>query len=576
MTHEPSERLIESLSAKVLAAFREYRSEFDAITERAKMWFEHRDWRASQRGLVRRMEIYGEVVAEVTADIRVVVGGSSPDHETWARVKAAYGKLIAYRADEEIAETFFNSVTRALLGTVGVDTSTEFVWFGGEIPLTGEETPVYRSYHRTQSIEELFRVLLETYRFSVPYAHLERDAELIAERVSARLTELWGGPEFDNVELLEPVFYRNKAAYLVGRIRRANKIVPLLIPLLNEDQGILVDAVLMREDDASSVFGFTRHYFYVKAHRPGEVIGFLRSILPAKSRAELYIALGHNKHGKTELYRGLHRHLAHSTDRFRFTRGAKGMVMIVFTLPSYDLVFKVLRDKFGAPKNITHEEVKARYRMVLKQDRVGRLVDVQEFENLTLSRERFRRDLIEELEREARESVTVSEDEIVLHHVYTERRVDPLDVFVEEARFERARKAAVDYGQAIKDLAAANVFPGDLLVKNFGVTRHGRVVFYDYDEICPLAECRFRVIPEPADPYDEMASEPWFYVGPNDVFPEEFRSFLFRQPELREELEKEHGDLFTVEFWRGQQRLHEQGELIDFFPYDASLRLSRS
>lgn len=575
MTQEPSERLIDSLSAKVLAAFREYRSEFDAITERAKTWFEHRDWRASQRGLARRMDIYADVVSEVTADIRVVVGESRPDRGLWSRVKAAYAKLIAYRADEEIAETFFNSVTRALLGTVGVDTSTEFVWFGGEIPLTGEETPVYRTYHRTQSIEELFRVLLESYAFSVPYAHMERDAKLIAERVSGRLTELWGGPEFDNVELLEPVFYRNKAAYLVGRIRRANKIVPLLLPLLNEEHGVVVDAVLMREDDASSVFGFTRHYFYVKAQRPGEIIGFLRSILPAKSLAELYIALGHNKHGKTALYRELHRHLAHSTDRFRFTRGARGMVMIVFTLPSYDLVFKVLRDKFGDPKSVTHEEVKARYKLVLKQDRVGRLVDVQEFENLRLSRERFTKDLIAELEQEATQSVTVTDEEVVLHHVYTERRVDPLDVFVDEARADRARKAAVDYGQALKDLAAANVFPGDLLVKNFGVTRHGRVVFYDYDEICPLSECRFRVIPEPADPYDEMAADPWFYVGPNDVFPEEFRSFLFRDPALLGALEAEHGELFGVEFWKAQQKLHDQGELIDFFPYDASLRFPR-
>ncbi len=570
-----NERLVESLSSKILTSYREYRGEFDAITERAKSWFEKRDWRASQKGVARRLDLYADAVADIASHVRVVFGGGTPDREIWCDVKKSYATLIAYSADEEVAETFFNSVTRAVLGTVGIDATIEFVWLGGDIPLTGEETPVYATYHRTDTIARTFRDILDRYPFEVPYQDADRDAGRIAERVCASLERIWGVPEFDSVELLEPVFYRNKAAYLVGRIRRANKIVPLLLPLLNEKSGIAVDAALLDEDEASSVFSFTRYYFYVKARRPGELIGFLRSILPAKSRAELYIALGLTKHGKTELYRDLYRHLDHSTDRFRFARGARGMVMIVFTLPSYDLVFKVIRDRFDDPKNTTREEVKAKYRLVLKQDRVGRLVDAQEFENLTLERERFRDDLLEELATSAKESVSITGDRVILHHVYTERRVDPLDVFVREASPERAQRAVVDYGQAIKDLATANVFPGDLLIKNFGVTRLGRVVFYDYDELCALADCRFRTMPEPADPELETRADPWFYVGPNDVFPEEFRSFLFADPDLMTALDRAHGDLFSIDFWRRQQSLHASGELIDFFPYRTSLRFPR-
>jgi isocitrate dehydrogenase kinase/phosphatase len=570
-----NERLVESLAQKILAAYREYRAEFDAITERARIWFEKRDWRASQKGLARRIDLYGDAVADTASHVRVVFNGSSPERMIWSQVKNAFSTSIAYSADEEVAETFFNSVTRSVLGTVGIDASTEFIWLGGDIPLTGEETPVYAAVHRTDSIQTLFREILDRYAFDVPYVDADGDASRIAERVSASLKESWGSPDFDSVELLEPVFYRNKGAYLVGRIRRANKIVPLILPLLNTEKGIVVDTALLDEDDASSVFGFTRHYFYVKARRPGEVIGFLRSILPAKSRAELYTALGLTKHGKTELYRDLYRHLEHSTDRFRFARGAKGMVMIVFTLPSYDLVFKVIRDRFDDPKNTTRDEVKAKYRMVLKRDRVGRLVDAHEFENLTLERERFRSDLLDELAANATQSVSITKDSVILHHVYTERRVDPLDVFVKEASPDRARRAAIDYGQAIKDLAAANVFPGDLLIKNFGVTRLGRVVFYDYDELCALSDCHFRVMPEPAGMDDEMAQEPWFYVGPNDVFPEEFRSFLFSEPELMAAFSHAHGDLFGVDFWKRQQNLHASGELIDFFPYKATLRFAR-
>ncbi len=302
----------------------------------------------------------------------------------------------------------------------------------------------------------------------------------------------------------------------------------------------MVDTVLLSEAEASVVFSFTRSYFHVDVDIPGDLVGFLKSILPLKPVAELYIAIGYNKHGKTERYRALYRHLGNSNDKFEIARGAKGMVMTVFTLPSYDVVFKIIKDRFAYPKTSTRAQVMERYKLVFKHDRVGRMVDAQEFEYLTFSRDRFSEELLAELQTVAAETVTVTGDEVVIKHLYTERRLYPLDLYIKEMSFEKAREAVIDYGNAIVDLATANIFPGDLFIKNFGVTRHGRVVFYDYDELCLLTDCNFRKMPEASSYEDEVADQPWFSVAENDIFPEEFRKFLWFPGPLRKVMEEHH------------------------------------
>ena len=87
---------------------------------------------------------------------------------------------------------------------------------------------------------------------------------------------------------------------------------------------------------------------------------------------------------------------------------------------------------------------------------------------------------------------------LVIQHVYIERRMIPLNIYLQEAGPEQMAHAVVEYGNAIKDLVSANIFPGDMLWKNFGVTRHGKVVFYDYDEIEYITDCNFRRVPAAA------------------------------------------------------------------------------
>ncbi|MBP6440506.1 MAG: bifunctional isocitrate dehydrogenase kinase/phosphatase, partial [Caldilineaceae bacterium] len=331
----------------------------------------------------------------------------------------------------------------------------------------------------------------------------------------------------------------------------------------------------LSEDDASVVFSFTRSYFHVEADVPGDVVGFLKSIMPLKPVAELYIAIGYNKHGKTERYRALYRHMANSNDKFEIARGAKGMVMTVFTLPSYDMVFKIIKDRFAYPKTSTRAQVMDRYRLVFKHDRVGRMVDAQEFEFLTFNRDRFSQELLDELQAVAANTVEITGDAVIIKHMYTERRLYPLDLFIKEMGSAKAAAAVIDYGHAIADLAAANIFPGDLFIKNFGVTRHGRVVFYDYDELCLLTECNFRQMPAARDYDDEVADQPWYSVAENDIFPEEFRRFLWFPQPLRTVFEDHHAWMFTPDSWRLLQQRTAAGELIDFYPYDQEQRFHR-
>jgi isocitrate dehydrogenase kinase/phosphatase len=539
-------------------AFDTYQTQFRAITQRARQRFECREWRHWQAD-------------SIVAGVRTLLGGEALNKPLWRAIKLNYARLLSRRKDLELGETFYNSVARRILVTVGVEPELEFVWFGATTLPTGGAM-IVRLYVQVSTLEAMVKSILLDYQFGVPFVELGADAVRVAEVMQDQLQQLWDSPDVDSVEMLKPVFYRNKAAYLVGRIRKRNRVIPIILPLLNNGDGLRVDTVLLTESEASVVFSFTRSYFHVDAEIPGDLVGFLKSIMPLKPVAELYIAVGYNKHGKTERYRALYRHLRNSNDKFEIARGAKGMVMTVFTLPSYDVVFKIIKDRFAYPKTSTRDQVMDRYRLVFKHDRVGRMVDAQEFEYLTFDRERFSQELLEELQAVAAQSVTVTDDSVVIKHLYTERRLYPLDLYIKEMRLEKAKAAVVDYGNAIVDLAAANIFPGDLFIKNFGVTRHGRVVFYDYDELCLLTDCNFRQMPQSASYEEEVADQPWYSVGENDIFPEEFRRFLWFPGPLRKVMEEYHGKLFTPEYWQELQERNRAGELLDFFPYPQEKR----
>ncbi len=567
-------RPVATAVASIRSAYERYEQGFKEITGRAQGRFERRDWSGAQADATERLALYKTHVDAAVSDVRDILDDGVMERTVWAAMKSQHAREIAGRADRELAETFFNSVTRRVFSTVGVDPSIEYL--DGPPPSSAEGPGICDTYRASRVDGALVRRILQTIPWSVGYAQLERDATLVAQLIEARIRQEAEAAGTVEIDVVRSVFYRNKGAYLVGRIRAGSAIIPLVIPLLHAERGIVVDAVLMTTDAASVVFGFSWTYFRVEAPSPRALVGFLASIMPLKLVHELYTAIGFNKHGKTELYRNLMRHLQEPNARFAFAEGDEGMVMAVFTLPSINVVFKVIKDSFGAPKNTTRRAVMEKYHFVFVRDRVGRLADAQEFEHLEFPRRCFPDDLLAYLVREAAATIRVEGDRVVVRQLYTERRVVPLNLFLRDADESAAREAVIDYGTAIKDLAAADIFTGDMLLKNFGVTRHGRVICYDYDELCLLSECRFRRIPEPTSLEDELSAEPWFYVAEQDVFPEEFRAFLVPPGPLREDFLHAHSDLLDVRFWQGVQGRLAAGEVVDVFPYRRDAKLQRN
>ena len=566
-------RLSNLTAARVLDGFEDYMNRFGAFNKRAPTRFAQADWRGMQADALGRLKIYSHVVKTVVDDVKRVLDERVDDPMLWVAIKAVYSSLIADRQDWELAETFHNSITRQVFDTVGVDSRVEFVDTDFDSPPSPSHEAVYVIFEREDTTGDLVRRILTHFLQDMPFEHLDSDASAVASRIEKRLSERGGLPVVGRAEIIRSVFYRGQSAYIVGLLYAGSVRLPMVLSVRHEEGGVVVDAVLLTEDEVSILFSFTRSYFHVEVTRPYDLVRFLRRLMPRKRVAELYISIGQNKHGKTELYRDLLRHLNSTEERFEYVPGTQGLVMLVFGMPGYDDVFKVIRDKFPPPKRTTRNTIMDKYRLVSRHDRAGRLIDAQNFQHLSFDKSRFDPALLEELVSQAGRTVRLQGDEVVISHLYVERRVIPLDLYAREAVPSAATSAVIDYGQAIKDLACTNIFPGDLLLKNFGVTRHGRVVFYDYDELSALTDVTFREMPEPRDETEALSDAPWFSVGDNDVFPEEHQRFLGLKPELREALHERHGDLFVVEPWKAIQKRITAGELMEIFPYGDEARL---
>lgn len=563
-----------SLGARAIAdSYRDLRKRFDAITSRAKARFESRDWHGVADDALERLHLYSPTARQTAAEVERILGARSREKALWASMKAAYSGFAMERQDFELAETFFNSVTRRVFTTVGVDPRIEFVETDFRTPPTESIRDVSQIHRMGGSLASLVEEVLNRPAFDAGFADLEGDAARVAERIESELAD---DEVISAFEFAAEVFYRSKGAYLVGRVLTGARRVPLAISLAHDPTGISVDAVVLTENDLSILFSFAHSYFHVEAERPYDLIRFVNELVPRKRLSELYISIGHARHGKTELFRELRSHLEDSDDVFVEPQGKKGLVMSVFTLPGFEMVFKVIKDHFPPQKTMTPTQVMEKYRLVFHHDRAGRLVDSQSFEHLEVKADRFDPGLLESLLNECSRTVRLEGDHVDIALVYVQRRVVPLDVYIHAVSPERARQAVVEYGDAIKDLAVTGIFAGDLLIKNFGVTRNDRVVFYDYDELTEISRCKFREMPVTDSIEDAMADTPWFPLGPDDVFPEEFPSFLGLVGDLREAFAAEHADLFDPSWWQGAQNRIRSGEVASVYPYRQELRVGRT
>ena len=572
---------------------------FRTESARAKHRFETADWHGQQRAQRERIEFYDLRVRECSKRLEREFKAGEQPMEVWQQVKLHYIGLLVDHHQPELAETFFNSVTTKILHRsyfqndfifVRPAVSTEYI--ENEEP---GALPTYRSYYPAQSdLREVLERLIGDFDLRRAFDDLARDCDFVAQAMHRRLGEATLRANFQ-LQVLSGLFYRNKGAYVVGKIINGFTEEPFALPLLHDKSGkLVVDAALFGEADMLILFSFARAYFMVDMEVPSAYVQFLRSMMPRKPRNEMYSALGLQKQGKNLFYRDFLHHLRHSTDKFRIAPGIKGMVMLVFDLPSFPYVFKVIKDFYPPQKDTTREQIKSKYLLVKQHDRVGRMADTLEYSGVAFPRARFEDELIAEIEKFAPSLLEISDRdgdgqmEVILQHVYIERRMIPLNIYLQEAfdlgqasepgdpasirAQQQIERGVVEYGNAIKDLVAANIFPGDMLWKNFGITRHGKVVFYDYDEIEYVTDCNFRRVPEPRNEEDEMSGEVWYTVGPKDVFPETFGPFLLGNPEVREVFMRHHGDLLDASFWQGHKERIAQGHVFDVFPYDPDRR----
>ncbi len=577
-------RAFEIASAMLEGFNRHYRL-FRETSAAAKQRFEQSDWHGQQRAQRERIEFYDKRVLEAVARLRDDFHVAELSMDTWQQAKLHYIGLLVDHHQPELAETFFNSVTAKLLHRsyfrndfifVRPAVSTEYI--ENDEPASA---PTYRAYYPTHAtLHETWRRVVTNFQLEPDFEDLARDAENVLQAMLAELGGFRPRANFQ-IQVLASLFYRNKGAYVVGKIINGFTETPFALPILHGEHGLLIDAALFGEDDLAILFSFARAYFMVDMEIPSAYVQFLRSMMPRKPRSELYSALGLQKQGKNMFYRDLLAHLRHSSDKFRIAPGIKGMVMLVFDLPSFPYVFKVIKDFYPPQKDTTREQIKGKYLLVKQHDRVGRMADTLEYSNVAFPRHRLDDELVAELKHfcgslleEDAGPGGAGEQVLVIRHVYIERRMVPLNIYLQEGAPEQVAHAVVEYGNAIKDLVAANIFPGDMLWKNFGVTRHGKVVFYDYDEIEYVSDCNFRRVPTPRNEEEEMSGEVWYSVGPKDVFPETFGPFLLGNPAVREVFMAHHADLLDAAFWQSHKERIRAGHVHDVFPYEPGKRFT--
>ncbi|MDO8457196.1 MAG: bifunctional isocitrate dehydrogenase kinase/phosphatase [Burkholderiaceae bacterium] len=575
---------------------------FRTESARAKHRFETADWHGQQRAQRERIEFYDLRVRECSRRLEREFKAGEQPMDIWQQIKLHYIGLLVNHHQPELAETFFNSVTTKILHRsyfqndfifVRPAVSTEYI--ENDEPAS---RPTYHAYYPTNAnLQEVLVRMLRDFDLRLAFADLERDAARVQAAMLAQLRDARLRANFQ-IQVLTGLFFRNKGCYVVGKLINGFTEFAFALPVLHNQAGkLVVDATLFGEDDLLMLFSFARAYFMVEMEIPSAYVQFLHSMMPRKPRNEIYNALGLAKQGKTLFYRDFLHHLRHSSDKFRIAPGIKGMVMLVFDLPSFPYVFKVIKDFYPPQKDTSREQIKSKYLLVKQHDRVGRMADTLEYSEVGFPRDRFDDELIAEIEKFAPSQLEITDHdgdgliEVIVKHVYIERRMIPLNLYLQEAfdaggteasphgaaavqAREQIERAVVEYGNAIKDLVAANIFPGDMLWKNFGITRHGKVVFYDYDEIEYITDCNFRKVPTPRNEEEEMSGEVWYNVGAKDVFPETFGPFLLGNPAVRDAFMKHHADLLEVDFWQGHKERILAGHVFDVFPYDRDKRFN--
>jgi len=567
-----------AIAKTIINGFERHIHLFIEITRSAQQRFHQCQWSEIQKAAKARTTFYDQRVQETFDTIKQDFFINELDDKLWQEIKCAYIDLLSEHQQPELAETFFNSVFCHLFERKYYHNAYIFVESTAH-RLDDAPTPnIYTSYNPAKKgLTQTICDIMNSHKTVVPFNDLAGDVDTLIRAFRKKAHKTRFKLEDLQFDILNFTFYRNKGAYLIGRVLSPAGETPFIVCVLNNEKGgLYIDALLTESENMAVVFGFARAYFFVDCAHPYALVNFLQALIPHKTKADLYSAIGFHKQGKTQFYRDFLNHLASSDDKFTLAAGIKGMVMSVFTLPSYPYVFKIIKDKFSPSKNMTKKDVKAKYHLVKLHDRVGRMADTMEYSEVAFPKNRFDDELLAELTKVASSIIRYEgegDDELlIISHLYIERRMVPLNLYLTDANQEDTENALYGYGKAIKQLISADIFPGDMLLKNFGVTRHGRVIFYDYDEITYMNEVNFRVKPEAITEEQIYAAEPWYSVAPGDMFPEELATFALANPRYLKAFKLHHADLLEASYWQQCQQNVANGIYEDVYPYPDKFR----
>ena len=590
MANNTSQKTSSMIARKILSGFEQHYQNIKSASIEAKRCFEEKEWMKIESDSKLRLNFYDEQVDVFCKNLsselkkKTLYGAkdeyNEPTHiekfdsEFWKKTKLMYIELITDHRQPELAETFYNSVFCRIFSRSFYNNQFIFTKPCVSLNYIDMDEPVIDSYFvEDKQLKNAFKSILHSYGFNCQLGNLDEDIKRLEEQLFMQIPRL--SSEVFEIQVISTPFIRGKCAYIAGKIvSQLHSDIPILIALLNDDKkGLYVDSLLTDRGSISIVFSFSRSYFFITTDYPSAIVEFLKELLPGKTRAVLYSAIGLHKQGKTLLYRHFLKYSKVTSEKLIIAPGIKGMVMSVFTFPMYPYVFKIINDKFAPPKMGTKEMVKDRYYFVKNHVRVGRLADTWEFSNVAFPIKDIDDALLTELKKKAGSNIEIEGDLLIIKHMYIENKMTPLNMYLETANKEQQAHIIQDYGKAIDELINSNIFPGDMLTKNFGVTRQNRVVFYDYDEITLMSTPVFKKIPKSRSYEEEMASEPWYYVGQNDVFPEEFKYFMLPNKFMKETFNNHYKKLLDADYWISIQEKIQENGVMDYYPYGSEKRM---
>ncbi|MBF0385610.1 MAG: bifunctional isocitrate dehydrogenase kinase/phosphatase, partial [Candidatus Omnitrophica bacterium] len=579
-------REVDHAAIAIKVAFDMYRAKFEEINHGTKLRFERRKWAEIIENAVKTINLYPESLSKIEQDVEAMLGEKKYDRELWMEIKQSYKRYVIERYEADLAMTFFYSVMRRVFQKIGQPIEYEDDGILEKGPIKGYRQ-VYLTYTRKDELSraELIADILSELGFDEEIytpSQIETDAKKIAARIEASLKDHLGHANFDSIEILKPVFYRNKGSYVVGRIRFGNLIIPLVISLRNErSRGIYARSIIMDDNELLAIFGGTRSGFQVEIEQYRELTDFIQTILPSRERLDIYSLLGLLQPVKVKLNHDIQRHLRESKESFVVTEGEKGWVMVVFTLPTYPYVFKVIADHSEKETFFGRDSVAGKYRMVNRMDRVGRMLNAIAFTDLRFKKDMFSKELLDELIARAPSVTAINDNEVILRQVYVERKVVPALVHLKRNKDDpkEIKRILKEFGDLIKDLAFAGIWIGDMKLKNTGITQSGRLMSFDYDELGQLTDYTFMenapfYSPAGEDEHWSRNSDYMDKVIYKKVFLYDFSVIagelrgigIANDHEYLEYFREVHADLFIESFWQDIQGKIKQGYILDYAP----------